>query len=161
MGATYPAAPKVRNSIWIHETPQFDRESESRKDRHAGIMRTAKRIPSTSRPQMGQKKEVKGCRRRPTNHLARWFDHRLAILVYQGSDPTPPYQALVIRIPSPLLTLHICRSVPLTISLSLATIASFPKRFSVSMFRLGISSSSFGSPAASVMLSSRSKCSIG
>jgi hypothetical protein len=33
----------------------------------------------------------------PTNHLARWFDHRLAILVHQGSDPTPPYQALVIR----------------------------------------------------------------
>src|SRR5271166_1033011 len=29
--------------------------------------------------------------------LSRWFDHRLAILVNQGSDPTVPYQALVIR----------------------------------------------------------------
>jgi len=26
-----------------------------------------------------------------------WGDHGLAILVYQGSDPTVPYQALVIR----------------------------------------------------------------
>jgi hypothetical protein len=25
------------------------------------------------------------------------LDHRIAILVYQGSDPTVPYQALVIR----------------------------------------------------------------
>jgi hypothetical protein len=32
-----------------------------------------------------------------TNHLARWLDHRLALLVHQGSDPTPPFQALVIR----------------------------------------------------------------
>jgi hypothetical protein len=29
--------------------------------------------------------------------LSRWFDHRVAILVNQGSDPTVPYQALVIR----------------------------------------------------------------
>jgi hypothetical protein len=29
--------------------------------------------------------------------LSRWFDHRFAILVNQGSDPTVPYQALVIR----------------------------------------------------------------
>src|SRR5262245_64467994 len=28
---------------------------------------------------------------------SRWVDHRLAILVNQGSDPTVPYQALVIR----------------------------------------------------------------
>jgi hypothetical protein len=32
-----------------------------------------------------------------TNQPPRWYDHRLAILVYQGSDPTVPYQALVIR----------------------------------------------------------------
>ena len=29
--------------------------------------------------------------------LSRCCDHRLAMLVHQGSDPTPPYQALVIR----------------------------------------------------------------
>src|SRR6266571_3171980 len=29
--------------------------------------------------------------------LSRWFDHLLAILVNQGSDPKVPYQALVIR----------------------------------------------------------------
>src|SRR5262249_17273593 len=29
--------------------------------------------------------------------LSRWADHRFAILVDQGSDPTVPYQALVIR----------------------------------------------------------------
>jgi hypothetical protein len=29
--------------------------------------------------------------------LSRLVDHRLAILVNQGSDPTVPYQALVIR----------------------------------------------------------------
>src|SRR5436190_24038101 len=29
--------------------------------------------------------------------LSRGIDHRFAILVYQGSDPTVPYQALVIR----------------------------------------------------------------
>jgi hypothetical protein len=29
--------------------------------------------------------------------LSRWLDHRLAILVNQGSNPTVPYQALVIR----------------------------------------------------------------
>jgi hypothetical protein len=29
--------------------------------------------------------------------LSRGCDHRLAILVNQGSDPTVPYQALVIR----------------------------------------------------------------
>src|SRR5262245_5662242 len=29
--------------------------------------------------------------------LSRWVDHRLAILVDQGSDPMVPYQALVIR----------------------------------------------------------------
>jgi hypothetical protein len=29
--------------------------------------------------------------------LSRWFDHRLAKLVNQGSDPRVPYQAWVIR----------------------------------------------------------------
>jgi len=29
--------------------------------------------------------------------LSRWIDHRFAILVDNGSDPTVPYQALVIR----------------------------------------------------------------
>jgi hypothetical protein len=29
--------------------------------------------------------------------LSRWIDHRFAILVNQGSDPTVPYQVLVIR----------------------------------------------------------------
>jgi len=29
--------------------------------------------------------------------LSRWIDHRFAVLVNQGSDPTVPYQALVIR----------------------------------------------------------------
>src|SRR5215471_12362411 len=33
----------------------------------------------------------------PRTCLSRWIDHRLAILVNQGSDPTVPYQALVIR----------------------------------------------------------------
>jgi len=31
------------------------------------------------------------------SHLFRWEDHLLAILVHQGSDPTPPYQTWVIR----------------------------------------------------------------
>ena len=29
-----------------------------------------------------------------TSHLFRVYDHRLAILVHQGSDPTLPYQTL-------------------------------------------------------------------
>jgi hypothetical protein len=33
----------------------------------------------------------------PRACLSRWADHRLAILVDQGSYPTVPYQALVIR----------------------------------------------------------------
>ena len=31
------------------------------------------------------------------DHLCRFVDHRLAILVYQGSDPKQPYPTLVIR----------------------------------------------------------------
>jgi hypothetical protein len=31
------------------------------------------------------------------NILSRDDDHRLAMLVHQGNDPTLPYQALVIR----------------------------------------------------------------
>jgi hypothetical protein len=33
----------------------------------------------------------------PTTSLSRWGNHLLARLVHQGSDPTLPYQALVIR----------------------------------------------------------------
>jgi len=33
----------------------------------------------------------------PMNILSRDDDHRLAMLVHQGNDPTLPYQALVIR----------------------------------------------------------------
>jgi len=35
--------------------------------------------------------------RLPRACLSRWYDHRFALLVYQGSDPTVPYQALVSR----------------------------------------------------------------
>src|SRR3989442_13972997 len=40
---------------------------------------------------------VRGSGKGPRVCLSRWADHRLAILVHQGSDPTLPYQALVIR----------------------------------------------------------------
>ena len=41
------------------------------------------------------------------NILSRDDDHRLAMLVHQGNDPTLPYQALVIR-ESATLSLRVC-----------------------------------------------------
>ncbi len=53
-------------------------------------------VPSTVRPQtVFETSQV--LLTKFTSHPLSLCDHRLAILVHQGSDPTPPYQALVIR----------------------------------------------------------------
>jgi hypothetical protein len=69
-----------------------------KKDRHVGLGIFAKYVLSTGRLEDGFLKNEQGVaveRHEPSS--SRCVDHRLAILVHQGSDPTPPYQALVIR----------------------------------------------------------------
>src|SRR5437016_13657793 len=51
----------------------------------------------TPPPPNGFIKESKSATLVFTSLPLSWFDHRVAILVNQGSDPTVPYQALVIR----------------------------------------------------------------
>jgi hypothetical protein len=77
---------------------QFKERIEKTKDRHVGLGIFANYAPSTgclkdSFFKTGQGVAVEA--HEPSS--SRFVDHRLAILVHQGSDPTPPYQALVIR----------------------------------------------------------------
>src|SRR5436309_14152051 len=58
---------------------------------------TAADVVSTSRMNTVFFEAVRGRRWGSRACLSRWDDHRVAILVHQGSDPTLPYQALVIR----------------------------------------------------------------
>jgi hypothetical protein len=67
------------------------------KDRHVRIGKLTKRAVSTGPSCDGFFASNQGAPHERTSHLFRWCDHLLAILVHQGSDPTPPYQTLVIR----------------------------------------------------------------
>jgi hypothetical protein len=67
------------------------------KDCHGDMREQIERAQSTIRPTSGFFAHEQGERMVPRGRLSRWFDHRLAKLVHQGSDPTLPHQALVIR----------------------------------------------------------------
>ena len=68
-----------------------------RKDRHVGLGILLIYVPSTGRSRAVFKNESGVAVARDEPSSSRCVDHRIAILVHQGSDPTPPYQALVIR----------------------------------------------------------------
>jgi hypothetical protein len=67
------------------------------KDCHVGIGKTLNYAQRTARSKNGFFASTRGQLLELTTSLSRWNDHRLARLVHQGSDPTLPYQALVIR----------------------------------------------------------------
>src|SRR5579871_5814334 len=67
------------------------------KDCHREMRERGWRARSTGRCKSGFFAHEQGEPVVSRNHLSRWFDHRLAKLVHQGSDPTLPHQALVIR----------------------------------------------------------------
>jgi hypothetical protein len=67
------------------------------KDCHVGIGNTAKYGRCTGRSMTVFFARARGSCWGTRTSLSRWGNHLLARLVHQGSDPTLPYQALVIR----------------------------------------------------------------
>jgi hypothetical protein len=93
-----------RTAIWLgkvskrpaeDEIPRFfakfqpfrKEEKEEEKDRHVRIGDFTKRALSTGPSADGFFRSVQGLPNGSTSPLFRWCDHRVAILVHQGSDP--------------------------------------------------------------------------
>jgi hypothetical protein len=80
------------SELLVHQ----QKEKEKEKDCHMGNGKTTRYVLSTVRRETAFK-ECGDSRCGSRAILFRRYDHRLAILVHQGNDPTLPYQALVIR----------------------------------------------------------------